>query len=284
MNKPYKQKKVQLPQLSITRLEELRALFAYKEWPVVEEIELSKFERFYKTLALLDDNEQSFLIDLSYRFDHIPIGSYMQYMKEPLKKLRIDQGGNNLLFVTCTPKEDVGAVKSSAAVLYQLKGTTIKQFVDFHPFFVVDNITKLSQCSIHKNTTIILVDDFVGTGETAVAAVDYIHELIPSLTDNKQIILFCIVALSRGIKRLQDIGIKTYCAIERHRGITDELSTDKREAAIAMMQSIEKRINKLDDEFAFGYKGSEALVCLERCPNNTFPIYWLTKNVAPYER
>ena len=62
------------------------------------------------------------------------------------------------------------------------------------------------------------------------------------------------------------------------------MSFDHRTDAVSTMQNIERRLDELIDEFKFGYKGSEALVCLERCPNNTFPIYWLTKNIAPYER
>ena len=284
MSRPFKHKKEKLPQLSVTRLEQLRNLFAKKEWPIEEEVELSVFERFYKTLTMLDDNEQGFLIDFSYRFDHIPLSRYLQFMKKPLQSLRNDSEGYTLLFVTCSPKADVGAVKSSSAVLYQLKGTTIKQHVDLNPKVVVDNITKVPQYTIDDKTKVVLVDDFVGTGDTAVAAIDYIHELVPSLKDNSQIIVFSIIALHQGIERLRKIGVKTYYAIERRKAITEEICKCKREAAASTMHSIENRLKKLKKMYCFGYKESEALVCLERCPNNTFPIYWLTKDLAPYER
>lgn len=284
MSRPFKHKKEKLPQLSVTRLEQLRNLFAKKEWPIEEEVELSVFERFYKTLTMLDDNEQGFLIDFSYRFDHIPLSRYLQFMKKPLQSLRNDSEGYTLLFVTCSPKADVGAVKSSSAVLYQLKGTTIKQHVDLNPKVVVDNITKVPQYTIDDKTKVVLVDDFVGTGDTAVAAIDYIHELVPSLKDNSQIIVFSIIALHQGIERLRKIGVKTYYAIERRKAITEEICECKRDAAASTMHSIENRLKKLKKMYCFGYKESEALVCLERCPNNTFPIYWLTKDLAPYER
>lgn len=284
MSRPYKQKKEQLPKLSIARLEQLRKLFVHKNWPVEEDVELSVFERFYKTLTMLDDAEQDFLIDLTYKFDRIPLSDYLTFMKGPLQQLRSDAGNSNLLFVTCTPKEDVGSVKSSSTVLYQLKGTTIKQQVNLNPNVVVDNITRVPLYSVNKDSRIVLVDDFVGTADTAIAAIDYIHELLPALSDNTQIVVFCIVALRQGIDRLNDIGVKTYCAIERKKAISEEMKEESRDAANALMQGIEKRIKKLKTPYRFGYKGSEALVCLERCPNNTFPIYWLTKNVAPYER
>ena len=284
MNRPYNQKKEPLPQLSIARLEQLRALFVQKNWPVEEYVEPSVFERFYKTLSMLNDSEQDFLIELTFKFDHIPLSDYLSFMKGPLQQLRNDAGIVNLLFVTCTPKEDVGSVKSSSTVLYQLKGTTIKQQVNLNPYVVVDNITRIPLYKIDKDTKIVLVDDFVGTGDTAVAAIDYIHELLLGKTDNAQIVVFCIVALRQGIDRLNGIGVKTYYAIERKKAISEEMKAESRDAANSLMRGIENRIKKLKPAYRFGYKGSEALVCLERCPNNTFPIYWLTKNVAPYER
>ena len=284
MNRPYKQKKEPLPQLSIERLEQLRTLFLKKNWPVEEDVELSVFERFYKTLSMLDDSEQDFLIDLTFKFDHIPLSNYLSFMKGPLQQLRSDAGNDKLLFVTCTPKEDVGCVKSSSTVLYQLKGTTIKQQVNLNPYVVVDNITRVPLYKIDKETKIVLVDDFVGTGDTAVAAINYINELLPGMTDNTQIVVFCIVAQRQGIDRLNGIGVKTYYAIERKKAISEEMKAGNRVAANSLMQGIENRIKKLKPAYRFGYKGSEALVCLERCPNNTFPVYWLTKNVAPYER
>ena len=284
MNRPFKHKKEQLPHLSITRLEQLRTLFAQKKWPVDEDIELSVFERFYKTLSMLNDKEQDFLLNLSYKFEHIPQSEYLKHMLAPLSRLRRDEGKRTLLFVTCTPKEDVGNVKSSAMVLYQLKGTTLRHHMDISPKSVIENILRLTDYSVAENTTIVLVDDFVGTGETAVNAVDFVRELQPSLKDNSKIVVLCIVALHEGINKLAEIGVKTYCSIERGKGISEETIEKERDRAKEMMDGIESHLIKLKEEFKFGYNGSEALVCMERCPNNTFPIYWLTKNIAPYER
>ncbi len=277
-------KKEKLPQLSITQLEKLKALFEQKQWPIVEDEGLSVFERFYQTLLLLDDDEQDFLIKLTYRFEHIPLSEYLNYMVEPLKRLRQDSGKNNLMFVTCTPKADVGSVKSSSAVLYQLKGTTMKQHLQLNPKVVIENIQKLPDYAINDSSIIVLVDDFIGTGETALGAVDYIHELVPSLKDNTQIVVFSIIALRKGIECLNNVGVKTYCSIEKKKAISEEMVDSDREEATAIMQQIESKLKKLKADYRFGYKGSEALVSMERCPNNTFPVYWLTKNIAPYER
>lgn len=280
----FRHKKEKLPLLSLAQLEKLKALFEQKQWPIIEDEGLSVFERFYRTLLMLDEKEQTFLINLTYRFDHIPLSEYMNYMKEPLRKLREDCDGDKLCFVTCTPKENAGSVKSSSSVLYQIKGTTMKQHVNLGSKLVVENIQKLPDYKITDKTKIVLVDDFIGTGDTALGAVDYVHELVPSLKDNSRIIVFSIVALREGLERLDKIGVKTYFAVERKKAISEEMKEADRDTAIAIMQSIEGKLKKLKDDYKFGYKGSEALVSMERCPNNSFPIYWLTKNIAPYER
>ena len=280
----FRRKREKLPQLSIGQLEKLKTLFMQKQWPIIEDEGLSVFERFYKTLLMLDEKEQTFLINLTYRFDHVPLSEYINYMTGPLRKLRDDSDGETLCFVTCTPKEEAGYVKSSSAVLYQIKGTTMKQHVNLAPKLVVENIQKLPDYKITDKTKIVLVDDFIGTGDTAIGAVDFVHELVPSLKDNSRIIVFSIVALREGLERLDKIGVKTYCAVVRQKAISEEMKEADRDAATAIMQSIEGKLKRLKDDYKFGYKGSEALVSMERCPNNSFPIYWLTKNIAPYER
>ena len=45
------------------------------------------------------------------------------------------------------------------------------------------------------------------------------------------------------------------------------------------MDDIEKRL-KVNENYRRGFKESEALVCMLRCPNNTFPVFWSTKKVS----
>lgn len=284
MRHPIFKKKLVVPKVSIKQFERLRALFTIKGWPIDECYDSSTFERFYKTLELLDDDQQNLLIKLTYRFEHIPLDQYLSYMLPTLKRLRRDESNKNLIFITCTPKEDVGSVKSSMPVLYQLKGTTIIQHINMNPMCVVDNINNLQKYPISENTDIVMVDDFVGTGETSSSAVDYIHELKPELKDNSNIIMFSIVAMREGIKKLEHIGVRTYCAIERRKAISEEMDLPLRRHCYKIMNSIEDKLKNVKPDFRFGYEQSEALVCMERCPNNTFPVYWLRKNIAPYER
>ena len=133
-------------------------------------------------------------------------------------------------------------------------------------------------------TKIILVDDFVGTGETAEDVVNFIHVLMPNMTNNDSVKVLCIAAMQAGIERLDKMGVTVYSDMVMKKAISDTLQGPQKDEAIAMMQSIESGLRKLRPEDSFGYGQSESLICMERCPNNTFPVYWLTKGVAPYER
>ena len=282
---PAYKKKKDTPMLSIGQLEKLHDLFVQKGWPIEESFELSEYERYYRTLLSLNEQEQNFFLKLSEGFLHIPVSRYLDYMIAPLEQLRKTAGGDNLLFMTCTPKEDAGSVKSSSMVLYQLKGTSIRQRINLTPYHVVENSSTFQFDKVRvDNSTFVLVDDFIGTGETATGAIGYLKELCPALDSNEKICVFSIVALEKGVQELSSIGVRVFCAVTEQRGISDMWPSASRTEALGMMDCIEANLKKLKADYKRGYKQSEALVCMERCPNNTFPIYWLTKTVAPYER
>ena len=129
---------------------------------------------------------------------------------------------------------------------------------------------------------VVLVDDYLGSGKTALDAIGYVKKVCPYPIDNVDILVLCIVAMKAGVEKLNAEGIQVYCSHEESKGITDYYDGDELEIASSLMHSIEKII-KVNNQNIFGYSQSEALVCMERCPNNTFPIYWLPKK-APYAR
>lgn len=272
--------------VEINILNRLKELFEKKGWIIDEKLEISIFRRYYETLKILDREQQEFLLELSDRFIHLTVNEYIDNMLEPLSKLRNDYKGANLIFLPCLPESDADKIKSSSIMIYQLKGTTIKSKINLSPFYVgnLNNHRLFSLINDSGKSIIVLVDDFIGTGETALGAVEYIHKLIPSIKDNNHIVILSIIAMREGINNLDSQHIKVYSKKICVRGISDEYTGPELSRAIAIMHSIESKIKKLDREMEFGYKRSEALVCMERCPNNTFPIYWQLKNIAPYER
>jgi len=82
---------------------------------------------------------------------------------------------------------------------------------------------------------------------------------------------------------LKELNVETYATHVLNKAISSVTDDAERQRQSSLMDSIEGRLEKFNAENRFGYRGSEALVSLERCPNNTFPAYWLTKD-APFYR
>ena len=279
-----KRKTISKESISFSQYAKLRTLFEKQNWEIDEELEISTFERYVKTLSKLSVEQQDFILKLSSRFLHIEQNKYLEELLGPLKALRSNYPDSSLIFLPCLPKEDQGKTKSSTAVLYQLKGTTIKKRIQLGKHYVCESISPdVFKRLENRDFLIILVDDFVGTGETALGAVDYVRELCPFMESNKQIKVLCIVAMQEGISKMAANGVDLFCGHIEAKGISDYYTGDELDQAKEQMESIEKEM-KTKSDFHFGYGESEALVCMERCPNNTFPIYWATKNLAPYER
>lgn len=273
------------PVFKANQYAKLKTLFEQQHWDINEELEISYFERYVRTLSRLKEDQQDFLIDLTSRFLHLPQAQYLGHLVRLVKQLRADHPDENLIFACCLPKEDIGKTKSSTTVLYQFRGSTIKTQVNLGRHYIVETFTP--KFVLNTNLTkshFVLVDDFIGTGKTALGAIDYIHELYPNLTDNSKISVLSIVVMQQGKQNIETTGATVYASITCTRGITDYYTGAELIDAKNKMTAIEQTLKHLKPQYHFGYEQSEALVCMERCPNNTFPIYWYSKNNAPYER
>ena len=195
--------------VKIEQFAKLQQLFIDKQWEIDEESKLSVFQRYYKTLSLMNEQEQMFFISLSKRFIHMNITHYMENLIEPLSKIRKDHENDNLAFLPCLPEKDFGKIKSSTAVLYQLKGESLKYVMDLKPYGVYGITPEtLNQISSKERQHIVLMDDFIGTGKTASEVVDYVRARVDSKIG---ISLLCIVAMRRGIEVLREKGKEVYC-------------------------------------------------------------------------
>ena len=268
---------------NVNQLAKLENLFHLKQWVIDTDNELSTFERYIETLSKLTQDQQDFILKLSERFLHIRTDQYAKELIPAVRQLRKDNPSVLLLFAQCLPESEKSCLKSSGYVLYQFRGNSIKTSIDLGKHTVCTSDIENYLISLEKvQFKVVLVDDYIGTGETALGAIEYVKKVSPYPIDNVDILVLCIVAMKAGVEKLNAEGIQVYCSHEESKGITDYYDGDELEKASSLMHSIEKII-KVNDQNIFGYTQSEALVCMERCPNNTFPIYWLPKK-APYAR
>jgi hypothetical protein len=135
-------------------------------------------------------------------------------------------------------------------------------------------------------TLVVLLDDFIGSGDTAKNAVFKCQELIRA---EDKILVVGLVVMTKAVSTLEGYGIKLIYGALELKGIEEnELFPDKK-PAYAMIDIVESAFDIHKDE-RWGYNKSEALVTMLRTPDNTFPMFWCTKNLdgtswpAPFPR
>lgn len=120
---------------------------------------------------------------------------------------------------------------------------------------------------------IILVDDFIGSGDTAKNSIAHCKSVMRS--DDKLVVL-TLVGMEHALQELQSIGVQVVCGEQVKKGIKENDDISNKNIAYSVMDAIEGNL-EIDPMFLRGYDQSEALVTLLRTPDNTFPIYWCRK-------
>lgn len=138
---------------NVNQLAKLENLFHLKQWVIDTGNELSTFERYIETLSKLTQDQQDFILKLSERFLHISTEQYVQELIPTIERLRKDYPSCLLLFAQCLPESEIGHLKSSAAVLYQFRGNSIKTSIDLGKHTVCasdikDYLGNLEKCNL----------------------------------------------------------------------------------------------------------------------------------------
>lgn len=270
-----------VPSISMDVMARLETIFNAKQWNIDRTNHISLYDRYCNTLMKFTEEEQQLLLELTERFLKIDLNEYVGYFENLLNDIQNDNRGSQLILVPCLPEEEAGKIKSSSVALYTMRSTHYNYAVECG---IEPSDIKNVLPAINQNTIIILVDDFIGTGETALNAIKYAQSILPRDFPHQNIKVMSIVTMESGKIAIEKIGVKVYSHYINNKGITDYYIGDKLLQATELMNSIESKLTKMKPMFKFGYGMSEALDCMCRCPNNTFPVYWLGKNTAPYER
>lgn len=134
--------------------------------------------------------------------------------------------------------------------------------------------------NIPQDGNIVLVDDFIGTGDTISRKVKYVNRVVSDKKKgNVRIYILTLAAMRFSESLIRDISADYFSAFWQLKGITESTEEPLRTKYISAMEDMEK---KLEKEIRgkkipnFGYKRSEALFCIGdlNVPNNVFPIFW----------
>ncbi len=257
-------------------------MFEEKKWTNFEEFDFF-FENFCSRAEVLNQEQTNLLIDLTKDFLWITQNSYFAHLKRAFFQILEFQNLNleKVYVVPMLSKSDreKNKTKSSKLVAYSFRNTLLRYHEKFKDtnFIIVDELQHLpNKKKLESNKhPILIVDDFIGTGDTAIEALDEILEM--RNYSNENLFILTLVAQEEGIKVIEEKGFKVFVDIRRKKGISDNYDAQEKMTLKGTMESIEEifeQDEKFDIKYKFGYKRSESLVSMIRTPNNTFPLYW----------
>lgn len=132
----------------------------------------------------------------------------------------------------------------------------------------------------------ILVDDFIGTGDQLSDVLDEFEALDPLLRFDRVMVIAIQEEARANIQN--SLGIPVQCLYERSKGMPLAQAKQNRplQECYDIYSGIVARAGT-PQEYALGYRQTEALITLKRTPDNTMGIFWFGgdgKWPAPFPR
>ncbi len=274
MNHP----RVSTKMLRVDKVTRLFDIFNSKKWPDISKSENTEFGDFCDMLSYLTDDEQDLIIELTKDFLWVSTNEYFQLFLCVFKIMvdSLDVSKKRLFILPLIAKDDIGLTKSSSMLYYMLKCEThfLQRISERVSISLIDGYAKLNDIKIQDSDLFCLIDDYIGTGETACDAIECLFEKGIS-SDN--CLILSLVSQESGIEKIKEKNVGVYTGTIRKRVFTDTLES---QTLKKIMQNIEDRMG-VNSLHRFGYGQSEALVRMSRTPNNTFPIYWMRSKSIP---
>jgi hypoxanthine-guanine phosphoribosyltransferase len=154
----------------------------------------------------------------------------------------------------------------------------------------VNNLKSFGQVNyqIKSDQSVVLIDDFIGTGKTAIRKTEWlINKFKKKNLQMVKIYIISLACMEAAVKKIGDLKVDFYSPYILKKGINDFYCGNELEENIRNMENLESLLHpnykqlKLS-EFNFGYGRSETLFTIQggNVPNNVFPIFWwpLLKN------
>ena len=253
----------------------LYALFADKKW---NEIEGNKkvFENFCRLTDNLTPDQIELIFELTKRYKWITYNEYNSKLTNILKSIYESYGEyikKIYLFPIIKP-EDEEKIKSGNNIIYMIRG--IKPFLEDYDKIIFVELNKFESLTeenlkLKDNEVLLLVDDYVGSGETLKAT---LKEVFKNKTiTNEKVVVSSIILQKDSLEFLNNITVNSYSSDNVIKEISQFYESPELEEKIKIMEEIEKLIPG-GNNFSFGYEQSEALVTMILTPDNTFPIFW----------
>lgn len=223
------------------------------------------------------DDQQQLVFELLARFTFLDASDFQNAIQRIANYIEITEG--------LGPKEaaisasDNGKYSdSSQLVAYSLKAAQWKTS-DWTTNSFVSNLVHLVESANKGN--LVLVDEFIGTGETAEKKVKWLRSELTKQGASPKI-YFCVVAgMEEGLERVKTVVDGVFAAHVLKKGISDFYPAEEIQPRLDAMLELELRLGPkgrrgMLKKHSLGYKKSESLYSRAsgNTPNNVFPVFW----------
>lgn len=262
--------------LNIKIFNQLTQLFMEKFSNLPENIAEKLFNRISNLLGSLDIKEQITILQLFEKVEYFSILDYEMLLVDVIKKMLLVVDTKNIIFTPLISQRVQREVKSSMLVTYLFKSNVIKYEFP-NSSFQFSYKTDLIESEIinlnNKNKKLAIVDDFIGTGNSALEVARY---FIDKGVKKEKIIFVSLVTLTEGETILQNHNYQYFYAkksltLKEH---THDLTEDQKNQIYNDIKIISEKIKVNNKGEFLGYHESEALISMIRTPNNSLNILW----------
>lgn len=264
-------------------------VFKQKGWDTKDDYEevLNSLKNFHN-VVLQNDDEYNLFFDLLNNFQWISLDEYYRLYKNLLSKFirSLPNTGkpHNVYIFPIIKGNDEQKIKSGHSVSYIIKAL-LPRLDNKITIEIINNFSEFKSLQLGNNKNLLLVDDFIGSGETLNNCFDKIKTLNSTLLNKTDNIFILTIAITKNILNILNNYSILY-EIMINKGISDFYTNDKLTIYKKSMSNIENRIFKLNwlTKYSFGYNQQECLISMLRCPDNTFPIFWGKYKKAIYKK
>lgn len=271
--------------MTLTKLERLEATLDYDTFRralliVEKQVWLaSKNDRLNELLSFCSDSdERNLILDIVERYTYISGIDLTRSLEQIAAKITNDW--------KCDPQDSVVVAMdrgrhadSSAAIAWFLK-PILGDLADWetNQFYKALGEAALD---VPDGGNIVIVDEFVGTGQTLRGALVWLSKKLKEHGKNATLYVATVAAME--ISREKDLSLakEFFSTIWLKKSIRDHYPPEKISPLENVMLGLEARLLKEDgfmtlDKYSLGYKKSQAAYFFENGnpPNNNFPIFW----------
>lgn len=260
---------------SLTYLLELDKIFEEKKWKEKENYKnvLEVLSNFSDKIFQKDEEYDLFL-ELLREFHWISLNDYYNYCKKLLTEIinDLDSSNQNIYIFPIITKNQNSKVKSGYLVAYLIKSLIASiENIHTYKFEDVNNFVDIGKIKFRKNDVLLLVDDFIGSGDTLEECIQDVKKTNKNIGDKFKILT---IAIKKDTYHRLSKKYNIYKKFEILKGISDYNTGNDINEKKLIMRNIENRIFSSIDDYSLGFKESESLITLLRTPDNTFPIFW----------